>query len=323
MNPVIAASASSEHPGVELVGVSPPMREALSAARDVAPTPTTVLVLGESGTGKSELARHIHRCSGRGSCAWINCASAHASLEAELFGQGGQFERARGGTLVLDALCEMPLPVQARLLRALQERAVDRESIHAGPRIIATSQRDLSAMVRASAFRADLYYRINVFPIRLPPLRERSQDVPALAQALVVEAAAAMGMAAPRITDAALAALSRETFPGNVRELAGVLERSLVRHRGPVLDSLHLGLECLAPTAAIAEGATSYPPGLPLDLGALERLAIEEALRRVAGNRTHAARLLGIGLRTLRNKLRQWRQEQPAAQPIPSSEQAA
>ncbi|HTT69735.1 MAG TPA: sigma-54 dependent transcriptional regulator [Anaeromyxobacteraceae bacterium] len=326
MSPALENPAAALLPP-EPVAVSPAMREVLEAARDVAPTPTTALLLGESGTGKELLARFLHQHSQRpGAFVAVNCAALPAELlESELFGhergaftgaaerRAGRFEQAQRGTLLLDEVSELPLPLQAKLLRVLQEREVDRvggqRPIPVDVRIIATSNRDLGQMVERGLFRADLYYRLNVFPIVLPPLRERREDLPALAEALVLDAAAALGRRPPALDLAALAALLTHPFPGNVRELRNLLERALVRCRGPVIGPAHLHLHRAGPVAdlpAIAPGAEA--PALPLHLGELERLAIGEALRRAGGNRTHAARLLGIGLRTLRNRLRTYRE---------------
>ncbi len=333
-----------------LVANSPAMQEVLAAIGDVAPAPTTVLLLGESGTGKEVVARTIHRRSPRrdGPYVAVNCAALPAELlESELFGhergaftgaaerRAGKVEQADKGTLLLDEISEMPLPLQAKLLRVLQEREVDRVGGHrpvpVDIRVIATSNRDLARMVTNGQFRADLYYRLNVFPIRLPALRERGADLPDLCAQLLKETADQLGIAPPLLTSAALQALLRERFPGNVRELGNLLERSLIRCRGTSIDVTHLGLKAtsLAPffvntvssphsselgladnVAAPHTGIPgSFPVSFPLDLNSLERLAIGEALRRTQGNRTHAARILGIGLRTLRNKLRQWREE--------------
>ena len=340
------------------------MREVLGAAEDVAMGNTTVLVLGESGTGKEVIARYIHRCSPRASGPWVavNCAAMPAELlESELFGHErgaftgaaerrvGRIEQADKGTLLLDEISELPLTLQAKLLRVLQEREVDRvggrRPIPVDVRIIATSNRSLAEMVAAREFRTDLYYRLNVFPIVLPPLRDRAEDIPALAEQLVRVVSDGLGRSAPVLSAEALQALGRYTFPGNVRELGNILERALVRCRRPVLgaDELDLPAEATTPgihspptsLAASASAASTFwpssfgtpgasaigtsggaqgrpgvaaepgrlPEGLPLDLGALERLAIAEALRRDGGNRTHAARRLGISVRTLRNKL--------------------
>jgi two-component system response regulator FlrC len=323
------------------VGASPSMQEVLTAVEDVAPANTTVLLLGESGTGKEVFARHIHRLSERQSGAWVavNCAALPADLlESELFGHErgaftgaserriGRIEQADKGTLLLDEISEMPLPLQAKLLRVLQEREVDRvgggRSIPVDVRVIATSNRNLEQMVAEKSFRADLYYRLSVFPIALPALRERREDIPLLAEHLVRQIAERLGRPAPALSASALACLTSYDYPGNVRELGNILERALVRCRARELSSEHLdrslrsadGATSVAQTPASASAPANgsvagLPPELPIDLGQLERLAIAEALRRVDGNRTHAARLLGISLRTLRNKLRAQREE--------------
>ncbi len=333
-----AREDASERPrGVEPIALGPAMRDVMEAADDVAATPTTVLLLGESGTGKELLARYLHDRSGR-SGAWVavNCAALPAELlESELFGhergaftgawerRAGRFEQAQHGTLLLDEISELPLSLQAKLLRVLQERTIDRVGGHrplaVDVRVIATSNRDLGEMARRGLFRTDLYYRLSVFPIVLPPLRERPEDVVPLARALLADTSRALGRPAPGLDEGALEALRAHAFPGNVRELRNVLERAVVRCRGPVLTREHLRLEpsgaaCL-PVTGGSRPALEAPAShlvvdgvLPLDLAELERVAIAEALRRVRGNRTHAARLLGIGLRTLRSKLRLYRE---------------
>ncbi|MFL5261807.1 MAG: sigma-54 interaction domain-containing protein [Anaeromyxobacteraceae bacterium] len=354
---ITAARAATEQlSDADPIARSPAMREVLDAALDVAPTPTTVLLLGESGTGKELLARFLHARSERlGPWVAVNCAALPADLlESELFGhekgaftgawdrRAGRFEQAHRGTLLLDEISELPLGLQAKLLRVVQEREVDRvggaRPVPVDVRLVATTNRDLGEMVRRGEFRSDLYYRLHVFPIVLPPLRDRREDLPALAEALVADAARALGRAAPVLSDDAFAALRAHPFPGNVRELRNVLERAMVRCRGGVIDAAMLGLAAATPTptptptptadpftVSVApearsrraptwtptstDGTALFTTGhLPLDLSALERLAIIEALRRVRGNRTHAARLLGIGLRTLRNKLRAYRE---------------
>jgi len=314
----------------EPVAVSPAMREILAAADDVAETPTTVLLLGESGTGKEVLARYIHRRSARAEGPWVavNCAALPADLlESELFGhergaftgagdrRTGRFEQASGGTLLLDEVSEIPLPLQAKLLRVLQEREVDRvggqRPVPVDVRVIAATNRDLGEMVERGQFRSDLYYRLNVFPVVLPPLRTRLEDLPALAAGLLAEASTEMGRPAPALAPDVVDLLARYDYPGNVRELRNLLQRAIVRCRGSVIGPEHLHAERDLRSTVSAEVA--LPGSLPLDLASLERIAIREALRRVNGNRTHAARLLGIGLRTLRNKLRAWREEERTA----------
>jgi two-component system, response regulator FlrC len=317
-----ALQAAGFDPVAAPVAVSAAMRALLEAADDVAPTPTTVLLQGESGTGKELVARYLHARSGRpGPWVAVNCAALPAELlESELFGhergaftgalerRAGRFEQAHRGTLLLDEVSELPLGLQAKLLRVLQEREVDRvggqRPIPVDVRVVATTNRDLVEMVRAGGFRSDLYFRLDVFPICVPPLRERLEDLPALAAALVREAAGALGRPAPALAPEALDALRAHPFPGNVRELRNLLERAVVRCRAPVLDPGHLGVGRAALLGAGPAGGAE----MPLHLATLERIAIAEALRRVKGNRTHAARMLGIGLRTLRNKLRAARQ---------------
>jgi len=334
--------------GIVTASESPVMREVMSAVEDVAETTTTVLITGESGTGKEVLARLIHRLSPRAAGPWvaINCAALPRELlENELFGhergaftgaterRTGRIEQADGGTLLLDEISELPLSLQAKLLRVLQEREVDRigggRPLPVDVRVIATCNRDLAAMVERGEFRADLYYRLNVFPLRLPPLRERREDVALLAEGMLREKARLLGKAAPVISADALEALRHYTFPGNIRELGNLLERALVRCRTSLLDRRALGLVGergwasdggAAPPAEEeserAAGSTALPS---VHLPSLERWAVAEALRRVNGNRTHAARLLGISLRTLRNKLRQYRVDAAAGQELPGT----
>jgi two-component system response regulator FlrC len=326
------------------VAESAAMREVLGAAEDVAMGNTTVIILGESGTGKEVVARYIHRCSPRASGPWVavNCAAMPAELlESELFGHErgaftgaaerrvGRIEQADKGTLLLDEISELPPPLQAKLLRVLQEREVDRlgggRPVPVDVRIIATSNRDLGQMVERKLFRADLYYRLFVFPIVLPPLRDRPDDIPVLANHLLRKLAEDLGRPAPALADDALRGMARYRFPGNVRELGNILERALVRCRYSVIDLQHLDIGVHEPRTSIAAlGRTEraplperrfLPEGVPIDLGSLERLAIQEALRRENGNRTRAARILGISLRTLRNKLREYRAGAPARRP--------
>jgi two-component system response regulator FlrC len=346
------------------VARSAAMREALAAAEDVAMGATTVLILGESGTGKEIIARHIHRCSPRAAMPWIavNCAALPGDLlEGELFGHErgaftgaterriGRIEQADRGTLLLDEISELPLALQAKLLRVLQEREIDRiggtRAIPVDVRIITTSNRSLLEMVKRKEFRADLYYRLDVFPIQLPPLRERRDDIPDLVDELLHTLSSSLGRQAPVLATEALSALAVYAFPGNVRELGNILERALVRCREPVLDLRHLDLPPARDTSrfdaltdgrgpagggahTISEvgrpGDPQFPAGLPVDLPTLERLAIGEALRVELGNRTRAARRLGVSLRTLRNKLRLYRAAASAdGQALPGTDDPA
>ena len=319
----------------EPVAQSSAMREALSAAKDVATTNTTVLLYGESGTGKEVLARYIHRESPRAHQPWVavNCAALPSELlESELFGHEkgaftgaserrvGKVELAHQGTLLLDEISELTLPLQAKLLRVLQERELDRvggnRSIRVDVRVIATSNQNLARMVEQGRFRADLYYRLNVFPIELPALRNRPEDLEPLVTTLLEELSSHMGRSTPKMTLAAWEELRRHRFPGNVRELGNVLERAIVLARQGVIEPTHLGIARQNPV-------TQAPPTLPtLNLAELEKRAIEEALRQVNGNRTHAARILGIGLRTLRNKLNEPRRQTPVDSALAQSSQS-
>lgn len=332
-------------PTIAPIGGTHAMQDVLCAVEDVARANTTVLLLGESGTGKEVYARYIHGISPRSAGPWVavNCAALPSELlESELFGHErgsftgagdrriGRIEQADHGTLLLDEISEMPLGLQVKLLRVLQEREVDRvggaRPVPVDVRVIATSNRDLAAMVARGEFRADLYYRLSVFPISLPPLRDRREDIPALAARLTQEIASRLGRPAPVLSTEALEALAAYEYPGNVRELANVLERALVRCHDPAVPVEHVAAALAAvgisslrslrdkkptgptataqPVVPAIEGAGALPSDFPLALADLERMAILEALRRVRGNRTHAARLLGISLRTLRNKLR-------------------
>ena len=357
------------------IGGTQVMQDVLSAVEDVARASTTVLLLGESGTGKEVFARYIHGISPRSTGPWVavNCAALPGELlESELFGHEkgsftgaadrriGRIEQADHGTLLLDEISEMPVALQVKLLRVLQEREVDRvggaRPIPVDVRIIATSNRDLATLVAHGEFRADLYYRLSVFPIFLPPLRERRDDIPALAARLTEEIALRLGRPAPMLSAEALTELVAYEFPGNVRELANVLERVLVRCHGTAVPAQHIsvalaavGISAIRPSpgeaagrrasrqvasiSAVATADGDHPrpadfmlDGFPLALAELERMAILEALRRVHGNRTHAARLLGISLRTLRNKLRVLRNTgdlTPEGQLLPSAPRGA
>jgi DNA-binding NtrC family response regulator len=270
---------------IDIVAQSPAMREILGAALDVAPTPTTVLITGESGAGKEVLARFIHQNSPRAAAPFVRlpCVAFDAGVAA------GGLES--GGTVLLDELGALEHDGQAKLLAML-------EAPH-GSRLIATSNRVLSGLVDRGLLRSELFYRLDVFPLHVPALRDRREDIPQLADRLLTRVATGLGRTPFHLTGAALASLESFDWPGNVRELANVLERAAIRAKGQTLDAVDLPLD--APFDP--NPPSSFPAHLPLDLSQLERLAIGEALRRTGGNRTHAARLLNIGLRTLRQKL--------------------
>jgi two-component system response regulator FlrC len=303
------------------VAVDPASRAVAELALRVARTDVTVLITGESGTGKEVYARWIHACSARSSGPFvaINCAAIPENmLEAMLFGHergaftgaqqahAGKFEQAQGGTLLLDEISEMNLGLQAKLLRVLQEREVERiggqRVIRLDVRVIATSNRQLREEVAAGRFREDLYYRLNVMPIRLPPLRDRPGDLSALAEAALARHAAP-GSAPLELAPCARAALLAHRWPGNVRELDNLMQRAAVLATGRVLRAADLVFEGGAPPPP---AAAAPPAGLDGDLRDRERLLIIEAIGK-AGSRKAAAERLGISPRTLRHKLQRMR----------------
>lgn len=311
----------------EVIGEDERARELFALARRVANTAATVLISGESGTGKEVVARYIHRHSPRahGPFVAVNCAAIPENLlEATLFGhekgaftgaqqaQPGKFEQAQGGTLLLDEITEMPLALQAKLLRVLQEREVERvggrKPIPLDVRVLATSNRDLEEEVRNGRFREDLYYRLNVFPLAMPPLRDRPADVQALARQFVGRFGAAFGRAGAVLSPEALAQLTRYGWPGNIRELENVIQRALILAPGDIIEPDHLRLPAAAPVRN--EDA-------PTDLKSLERASILAALDAVNGSRKLAAQRLGMSERTLRHKLQQYREEEAASRQPP------
>jgi formate hydrogenlyase transcriptional activator len=303
-----------------MVGESPALRRVLEQIAQVAPTDSTVLIQGETGTGKELVARAIHERSPRRERALVkvNCAALPRDLvESELFGhekgsftgatqqRRGRFELADGGTLFLDEAGELPLESQAKLLRVLQEREFERvggtRSLRADVRLIAATNRDLHARVAAGSFRADLYYRLNVFPIVVPPLRERRDDIPGLVRHFAARAARRLGRALEGISPAFVERASAYDWPGNVRELENLVERAIIMSNGGVLDAVEL----FSPASRSEKG----PPRAPLDatLEAMERAHILHVLERtgwvIEGERG-AARILGLNPSTLRGRLR-------------------
>ncbi|MFZ4499094.1 MAG: sigma-54-dependent transcriptional regulator [Burkholderiales bacterium] len=299
---------------------TPGLRELYALAERVAASDATVLVSGESGVGKEVLARFIHTSSPRAGRPFvaINCAAIPDNLlESTLFGHekgaftgataghAGKFEQADGGTLLLDEISELPMPLQAKLLRALQEREVERvggsRALPVDIRVIATSNRDMVAHVAAGAFREDLYYRLNVFPLIIPPLRERPEDILLLAAALLRQHDSRAALA-----DCACAALQAHDWPGNVRELANVMQRAAILAPGPEVRAQHL---MLRPAVAQAPRPPAPPAAAGTDLRSLERQAVLDALAASGGNRRLAAERLAMPERTLRHKLARWRDE--------------
>ena len=321
-------------PGEGPVACEPASRQLLELATRVARSDSTVLIAGESGSGKEVLARHIHRQSPRAERPFvaINCAAIPDNLlEATLFGhekgaftgaiaaQPGKFELANGGTLLLDEVSEMPLALQAKLLRVLQEREVERlggrRPLPLDVRVLATTNRDLRAEVSAGRFREDLYYRLSVFPITCLPLRQRPADILPLAERLLGSHARRMGLPLPALSEAAGQALRAHPWPGNVRELDNAMQRALILQQGGLIRPGDLCLESLSPAmpAAVAvppgEGGDPLPAGSPLekDLRQREFALIIDTLRAERGRRKETADRLGISARTLRYKLAQMR----------------
>lgn len=305
----------------------PGMVRLLSTIEGVAASQATVLINGESGTGKELLARFIHSRSPRAHRPFIavNCAALpDGLLESELFGHErgaftgalirkiGKFEMAHSGTLLLDEISEMTMGLQAKLLRVLQEREVDRvggrDPVPVNIRVIATTNRTLFREVEQGRFREDLYYRLNVFPVTVPPLRERVADIPMLARHFAIVSASRNGLPHPTLSEGAMAQLQRLPWKGNVRELENVMERAvLLAGQGPILAH-HCPLQAEPQAAVLPVSApVSAGPGNG-SLWEMERELIFKTLGRVKENRTHAARELGISIRTLRNKLREYRE---------------
>ena len=311
--------------GRPIVGRSPALMETMEVVRQAAPSTATVLLHGESGTGKELMARALHEHSGRleGPFVVVNCAALPESiLEAELFGYEkgaftgatekklGRIERAHRGTLFLDEVGELSPPVQAKLLRVLQENELERlgghETIHVDFRLVSATNRDLEAAVRDGAFREDLYYRLNVIAVRLPPLRDRPEDIPLIADHFVRRYAKKNAKPITGITEEARRACLAYRWPGNVRELENVMERAVVLSKGEILDLPDLPepiRNASRPKGEIRrEGRTLVIP-LGTKLEDVERVMITETLKETDGDKTLAAQLLGIAARTIYRKL--------------------
>ncbi len=322
----------SDSSGLErLAGKSPAIQRVIEVVRQVAPTRATVLIEGESGTGKEVVAHAIHRLSGRPpeKLVIVHCAAlAPQILESELFGHEkgaftgavqrriGRFEQADGGTLFLDEIGEIDASIQVKLLRALSERTIERVGsntpVKVDVRLVAATNKNLSAMVARGDFREDLYFRLNVVRIEMPPLRERAEDIVLLAGAFLKEFAEENGRPVKPLSDPALTRLRTYSWPGNVRELRTAIEHGVVMSNDPVIDLHHLPSSVtgdaplpLLPVTVPTDGKITLAAPREFNLHALETSAIRSALAQAGGNRTRAAELLGISRRTLQRKLKE------------------
>jgi two-component system response regulator FlrC len=351
---VLAAVAEESH---AIVSTDPAMGQVLQMAEQVAPSDASILITGPSGTGKELMARFIHNKSRRRDARFVavNCAAIPENLlESELFGhekgaftgavarRAGKFEEADGGTLLLDEISEMDPRLQAKLLRALQEKEIDRlggsKPVKVDVRIVATSNRNMEESVAKGDFREDLYFRLNVMNLRLPALAERPADIPALAEHFAKKYADANEMPVPAIGDAAMQKLKSHPWPGNVRELENTLHRGVLLCGGGIIGPDHILLTPVAGqggqsgTAAApassdaAATATATDPGgdgaaalVGRTVADVERDLIIDTLQHCLGNRTQAATILGISIRTLRNKLKLYT-EQGRSVPAPGGD---
>jgi two-component system response regulator AtoC len=322
----------SDSSGLErLAGKSPAIQRVIEVVRQVAPTRATVLIEGESGTGKEVVAHAIHRLSGRPAekLVIVHCAAlAPQILESELFGHEmgaftgavqrriGRFEQADGGTLFLDEIGEIDASIQVKLLRALSERTIERVGsntpVKVDVRLVAATNKNLSAMVARGDFREDLYFRLNVVRIEMPPLRERAEDIVLLAGTFLKEFAEENGRPVKPLSDPALSRLRAYSWPGNVRELRTAIEHGVVMSNDPVIDLQHLPSSVtgeaplpMLPVTVPTDGKITLAAPREFNLHALETSAIRSALAQAGGNRTRAAELLGISRRTLQRKLKE------------------
>ena len=323
----------ARHSLSSFIGASPAAQEIKRQARRAAQSSSPVLLLGETGTGKELLAHAVHAASARsrGPLVSVNIAAVPETLlEAEFFGvapgaytgadrkgREGKFKLADGGTLFLDEIGDMPLPLQAKLLRALQDGEIEplgsNTLVPFDARIVAATSRDLAALVQQGLFREDLYYRLNVLPLRVPALRERAQDIPALVEVLAEDVGLRNGLSVPEFQPDAMALLTGQQWRGNVRELRNVVEQLLLRCETDRVDEALVdavlresGLEHVAPARSVAPEVAVMPETLrplPLQVAELESRAIAAALQASAGNRVAAARLLGISRAKLYQRL--------------------
>ena len=312
---------SSGSQNLAMIGNGPAMRQLRARIAQFAPTSETVLITGESGTGKELVARSVHAASQRRDrpLVSLNCPVLSAQLmESELFGhergaftgadapRTGRFELAHEGTILLDEVTEIDLSLQAKLLRVLQERSFERvgssQTVHVDVRVLATTNRDLRTYVTSGSFREDLYYRLNVVPLEVPPLRQRREDVPELIDHFLRRSAERLGRECCVLTPPAQQLLAEYYWPGNVRELENIITRASVLSMGQPVGADELRPWLLASSDEPLRPSTDLPIGLSLN--DMERKLIEATLERFGGHRAKTAEALGIGLRTLSGKLK-------------------
>ena len=311
-----------------IVTRTPAMQKLLDMAQRIAASSATLLIQGESGTGKELIARFVHSNSDRMHQAWValNCAALPENLaESELFGHEkgaftgavqrkmGKFEQAHNGTLLLDEIGEMSMPLQAKLLRVLQEKEVDRiggqKPIPVNVRVIATTHRDLNRLAAEEKFRKDLYYRLRIVPLIVPPLRERFEDIPLLVEHFIQKHHDSSTKPLPWFTPTAMEKMMQWSWPGNVRELENTVERALLMCDKESVDAEWLMLDEPSESVVAASGDTF----VGMTVRDLEERLIFQTLKHVNHNRTHAAEMLGISIRTLRNKLREYQNDEASS----------
>ncbi|MBC7769813.1 MAG: sigma-54-dependent Fis family transcriptional regulator [Phycisphaerales bacterium] len=342
---VLAAVCDDERP---MIAEDASMKQVIALADQIAASDASIMITGESGVGKEVLARYVHKKSKRKDKPFIavNCAAIPEQLlESELFGHErgaftgavarriGKFEEADGGTLLLDEISEMDLRLQSKLLRALQERVIDRvgggKPVPVNIRVLATSNRDLATQVRAGEFREDLLYRLNVVNLRIPPLRERKDDLAALSAYFIDKYARANGRPARRLSAPGLAQVLAHTWPGNVRELENAMHRAILLTNSEAVGAEAIRAPDGAPvgrrdaTGDAIEAAQAAARNLVgRTVAEVEQDLILETLSHCLGNRTHAAHILGISIRTLRNKLKQYGDDGVRILPPPTGQAA-
>lgn len=321
-----------------LLASDPAMVSTIRRAERVAASDASILITGESGTGKEILARFVHRKSPRaaGPFVALNCAAIpEALLESELFGHEkgafsgaigrrvGKFEAAHGGTILLDEISEIDIRLQAKLLRVIQEREVDRlggnAPVKVNVRVLATSNRDLRAEAAAGRFRQDLFFRLNVVSLQIPSLRERPADVNLLADHYAHHYSALNGKRTKPFSREAYALLNQHNWPGNVRELENTVHRAILLAAGEVIGYGDIELPDVQPTSPASQGSSRAGPLVGQTMNAVERDLILNTLHHTFGNRTHAATMLGISIRCLRNKLREYSEAGASIAPAPNS----